>query len=409
MNHPLALIQLVSEQTMQNLLPVLRLQPSRVVHLVTPKTANKVANIQLAIKSAGIKSESEVIHLSHMPSMSEISHAVSECVARMQMEGLETILNFTGGTKLMSIGSFAAAQAAHIPSLYVDTQDSRFVDGATSPRMNEILQGDWSFTPLQSRLQLHTLAIANGIPRVTGGKPWEKYLPLARMLFEDSELENEVHASIQGPQGICPHGSEPRSPEEWIQLLQVPIAIPEIVGLLAVDLGLLRQEESQQFFLPNHMQEGLQELIGDKIYSYHKRLYKALAPLQESIAFLSGAWWEVIVADAMNQSGLFRDIRWSIQVGSHDGPDLEEDLLALRGVQLIYVNCKRRSKQARLLPLLEELKSRGVKIGGSFSKKYLALLTPPSGKVWDNLKQQAQQFEINLITGQNVYHPDAFY
>ncbi len=35
---PIALIQLISEQTMQNLVPVLALKPAKVFHLATPKS-----------------------------------------------------------------------------------------------------------------------------------------------------------------------------------------------------------------------------------------------------------------------------------------------------------------------------------------------------------------------------------
>jgi hypothetical protein len=48
-----ALVQLVGEQTIQNLLQILRLGPDRVVHLVTPKTAGKTAHIRAAAKSQG--------------------------------------------------------------------------------------------------------------------------------------------------------------------------------------------------------------------------------------------------------------------------------------------------------------------------------------------------------------------
>ena len=37
---PIALIQLISEQTMQNLMPLLALKPAKVFRLTTPKTLN---------------------------------------------------------------------------------------------------------------------------------------------------------------------------------------------------------------------------------------------------------------------------------------------------------------------------------------------------------------------------------
>jgi len=47
---PLTLIQLVSEQTVQNLLPVLRLRPDRLVHLAAPRTVHRSSLIAEAAR-----------------------------------------------------------------------------------------------------------------------------------------------------------------------------------------------------------------------------------------------------------------------------------------------------------------------------------------------------------------------
>jgi len=47
----LTLIQLVPEQTMQSLLPVLRLKPDHLVHLASPRTANRSAWIAEAARN----------------------------------------------------------------------------------------------------------------------------------------------------------------------------------------------------------------------------------------------------------------------------------------------------------------------------------------------------------------------
>jgi len=161
---PLTLIQLISEQTVPNLLPILRLRPDRLVHLTTPKTSARANHLRAAAQAAGLKPDVEVIELSAMPGVSETHHAVRESLLQARDADGEAAVNFTGGTKLMSIGAYSAALREKAPSLYVDTQDSCFVDGATSPRMAELLENDWSFTPIRKQLRVDILAIATALP-----------------------------------------------------------------------------------------------------------------------------------------------------------------------------------------------------------------------------------------------------
>ena len=72
---PLTLIQLISEQTMQNLVPLLALKPARVVHLATPKTAARSAQIVEAARQAQVTTDLESIRQSEMPSIPETSRA----------------------------------------------------------------------------------------------------------------------------------------------------------------------------------------------------------------------------------------------------------------------------------------------------------------------------------------------
>ena len=76
----ITLIQLISEQTMQNLVPVLALKPAHVVHLTTPKTAARSAQIIEGARQAGTNTEVESNRLSEMPSIPETSRAVLRAV-----------------------------------------------------------------------------------------------------------------------------------------------------------------------------------------------------------------------------------------------------------------------------------------------------------------------------------------
>ncbi len=407
MTRPLHLIQLVSEQTMPNLLPILRLRPASVTHLVTPRTAARSRHLGDAARAAGIHLRIDVVNLSAMPGIPETCGAVNDAISQARENGGSPVLNFTGGTKLMSIGAYAAAMQTKIPSFYVDTQDDCFVNGGASPEMAVLLDNDWSFTPLRNQIRVDTLAIANGVERVTGGKSWKDALPLARHLFDHHADEAATHEAFHGPAGIFPHGREPRTPADWVKALDRPIPLPPAVGKAATALGLLR-DSGGGFLLPDAPREELQHLAANKVPNFHVRYFGAVAPLQAAATFLTGGWWEVIVAEAMAAAGLFRDIRWSCHVGQREGPDMEEDILAVDGVQLAYVSCKRGGAKAKLLPLLEEVRSRANRIGGTFTRRFLAVCEPPRGRTSTNLQQRARELGVHIVTRETVRSPSAF-
>ncbi len=408
MNHSLTLVQLISEQTMPNLLPILRLRPQKLIHLVTPKTASRSSSLMAAAHAAGIDPQIEVIQLSAMPGIPETFNAVMECLKDIAGTDQPPVVNFTGGTKLMSIGAYAAALQLKAASLYVDTQDACFVDGNTSARMGELLAADWSFTPIRNQLQIHILAIANGIQRVTGGKPWRPMLPLASHLFGNRADEQATHETLHGPSGLFPQGREPRSPMDWIAAIDMRVKIPDPVANLAAKTGLFRLARTGEIMLPDETKAELTFLSSNRVTDFNARYFRAIAPIQQAIGFLTGGWWEVIVADAMDKSGLMRDLRWSIQVGDRYGADLEEDIVALDGVELVHVSCKRGGAKARLLPQLEEIKARAASLGGSFNRRFLAVLNPPTGKVEANLHQRARELGVRIITRQSIYQPGVF-
>src|ERR1035441_10453051 len=94
MTQPLTLIQLISEQTMQNLVPLLALKPTRVVHLATPKTAARSAQIVEAARQAQVSTELESIRLSEMPSIPETSRAVLRAVETAREARQTPVINF---------------------------------------------------------------------------------------------------------------------------------------------------------------------------------------------------------------------------------------------------------------------------------------------------------------------------
>lgn len=405
---PLTLIQLISEQTMQNLVPLLALKPARVVHLATPRTAGRSAQIVEAARQAQVITEMESIRLSDMPSIPETSQAVLRVVEAARERQQTPVINFTGGTKLMSIGAYEAAMREQVTSLYVDTDHQHFLDGHSGPKLNSVLGDDFSFTPFQKALTVNAIAVANGRQRVTGGRDWQPFLPLASHFLRSGTDEFAAWQAVHGPDGLCPRGREPRRAGDWLPLLDRPFPLPPRVGELALAAGLLRADGAR-LLLPDDTRAKLEELARagrPALPDY----FAAVRPLQFALAFLSGGWWEVAVADAAHRSGQFRDLRWSVNVGERQGGfDPEEDIVGVDGVQIAYISCKRGGQKSRLVPLLDELDNRARAIGGHFTRRFLAVYQPPFGQNAANLQKRARELNgIQILTPRDLKSPDTF-
>ena len=394
---PTTLIQLISEQTVQNLLPVMRLRPGHVVHLVTPRTEPREAHVRRAFAALGLRPEVDVVGLSDMPDIAESYRGVESVITAAAGRGDDVVVNFTGGTKLMGIGAYGAATLHKVASLYVDTDRSRFLPGDQSGALERMLDGDTSFGPLLRQLRVDILAIANGMQRVTAGQDWRRLLPLAEVLFADRDLERRVHDAVHGTDGFSPGGREPRKPSAWLKVLDQPIGLPDEVAEIAADLGLLRPGG----LLPDHTRQDLTQLAQTRD-GPSSGYFQAVAPLQHALSLLSGAWWELIVAAGLDSQSGMHDLRWSVQVGDPDGPDQEEDLLAVQGVQLVFVSCKRRAAGQRLVPVMEEIRSRAATIGGRFNRRILAVYESPHRGLLDNMRANAARLGIELWFGDDL-------
>lgn len=405
---PLALIQLISEQTMQNLLPLLALKPAKVFHLATPRTAARSACILEAARQAKTETILENVRLTDMPSIPETSRAVTRAIGEAKAEALTPVVNFTGGTKLMSIGAYEADLREQTVSLYVDTDHRQFIDGHTGPKLNRVLGDDFSFTPHQKALTVNAIAVANGRQRVTGGRDWRPYLEISRHLLEHQHDEDDSWRATHGPNGLCPNGREPRRAADWLPLFDKPWLLPSRVAELALETGLARAHGAA-LYLPATTRPDLEQLAHTE-RPKPQEYFDAVRPLQFALAFLSGGWWEVAVVDAASRSSQFRDLRWSVRVGEpRGGFDAEEDIVAVDGVRIAYFSCKRGGLKARLVPLLDELDNRARSIGGHFTRRFLAIYKAPSGQNAANLRKRAKELNgIEIITPSDLDSPEAF-
>lgn len=403
-----ALVQLVSEQTMQNVLPILRLKPVKVYHLATAKTASRSEHILNAVKSANINPQIENIRLAAMPSITEATRAVARAIGSAREEQLTPVVNFTGGTKLMSVGAYIAAYQAtpRALSLYVDTDDEQFVDGNTADGLSELFENDLSFNLVRPMITLDIIARANGVAHITKGRAWQQYLDLAMYLFQNPVEALAVHAAIS--KFVV---DTPKKLEEWPKLIDCEFELPERVALLASASGLVRLTAAGKCKLPDITRSQLEECCrarskNELVNNFDQKRIAATEPLEFTINFLMGGWWEVVVADAAMR--VFSNVRWSVKISLPGGIELEEDVVCVDGVRAVCISCKRGGSGARLVAHLEELDARARNLGGNFTRKFLAVNMPLKGKTGTALFKRAAELGVKILRPVDIYRPEAF-
>ncbi len=128
------LVQFTTPDTLANLLPALALRPARILHVRSSEEGDdhfKMA-LRAATQEPGLKTWLPKVQDVSLPKGGAELPDTRDLVARALIENAGAIVNFTGGTKLMSLGAFLAASALGRPSFYCDTATNRCIDGRTA-------------------------------------------------------------------------------------------------------------------------------------------------------------------------------------------------------------------------------------------------------------------------------------
>ena len=139
----LSLLQLVSESILVNLLPVMALRPSRILQVRYAESGKGTRLDQAAshFRQALQALAQEPAFKGYQPKVTDITLAgaspdiadTRELIATTLLSNPGMVINFSGGTKLMSIGTYLAAMALGRPSFACDPEAQRFTNGRTAP------------------------------------------------------------------------------------------------------------------------------------------------------------------------------------------------------------------------------------------------------------------------------------
>ena len=399
--NPVTLIHLVSQQTMQNVLPALALQPERIIQVRSQGDvfARAAQATRAALEEAGLKAEVLDWPLkTEFPEMEDTRRAMKYWLPLYPA----AVVNLTGGTKLMSAGALLGAREFSGTSiLYCDTDRRKFVflaDGFPLPQIPD-------FEAAAARLTLRIVMAAHGKSPAdwrfdTAPEPWLEFGRQAfdlrwqeRAAFEAAGFSRQVRAFYRSENG------------------RVPKSAGKLEALLEADLmGAFAGE------LPLPVLHFLESAAAAGVLTKDARGAFRLAPppdgknlashVERAANLLDGSWLELTVLDLVRRNPSVADPHWSVEPQkSATQPDAasfgETDIVCLRLPQgsLQVISCKTRVEKP--LEHVESLRERATHLGGRFAKATLAILfaTEPQAV---NLRRWGRLLGVEILIGPEI-------
>ena len=117
------MVCLISRQTMQNLLPILQLEPQRVVFISTRQEDQSRLLLEAVLAQRAVKLEEPRFVDAYAPE--ETREACRKLVEQFGAGRL--IANLTGGTKVMSLAAYQVFADAQVACVYTDTPNRRLL------------------------------------------------------------------------------------------------------------------------------------------------------------------------------------------------------------------------------------------------------------------------------------------
>lgn len=397
---PLTLIQLVGDQTVQNLLPVMALRPDRIIQLRSRDESGKTrfhdaaANFSSAVRQLKFESATqgyspEVI-TEVIPDNSPGIEATRQTTARLLAANPGSVVNFTGATKLMSIGAHQAASALSAPSIYCDTQEKRFTDGGTGGLAS------WpDFVSTASALTVPLLMAAHG----KNFGEWRHEIPTDALKayglvsFGVRRANEDIAIAFNKALKTFffrKNGKLPSGQADLTALIREPLpaqcsASEPAAQLLkaAVSAGLLNARGNDYFVSAQP----------------RKREVERVANL------LIGTWLELALLAMLERHPRYQNPLWSVEPKRTDDTDFGEmDLVCVdqRTASLRYLSCKSVLDRPPL-EHLEAVGDRAHRVGGSHAASTLVLFHPFDAGQEQTIKRYAKRLRIDAAIGaQNI-------
>lgn len=368
------LLQLVSEEVLPNLLAIMALRPGRLIQVRNGDAAKnpemEAASakfrhaLQVLAQEPAFKNYQPKIQDLHLPHLSPDISSTRDLVANTLATTHGVTVNFSGGTRLMSIGAFQAAAALGRPSLFCDTKGGRFSDGRTGGG-----QARWpEYQSVTSQLSARLLMAVEGRnPDDYRSEPATD--PLRAFGLRAFELANQHWNALEAMNKALrshfhTHNDRlPNNPDELRDLTVKPLP-PQAAA-----------SEPARQFLAAAVSAGL--LKGDA-QNFKLNTQATKRAIDRALSLLLGGWLELAVMDCLLRNPRFKDAAWSFEPAKNDNSDYSDTNLLCVDQQtgsLRLISCKATTTRPPQ-ELLDSVKDRSVRLGGPGAAATLVLYKP---------------------------------
>lgn len=386
------LIQLIGEQTLPNIFPILAVCPDVVFNIYTKGTVTMNEAIIAWCHKFRRHFNLNTLFQPLEPVSEEFDNLRKElaCIVNEKVgcvtkeEPSMIILNMTGGTKPMAIFSmeickkYEKDKGVNIPIFYVDTRNKEFHFLAHEEMREQVLV----YGAFTRTLSLSQLVESGGKTRIIDYRDeWPKVLKAACLMRRmcanlrkvDISLKN-VRDMIGVPMQLLMVGENSRKRVE--DFIREALQDHEVIEGLEL-CGFEQRDGS--FYFNKKLFENAKQIaemqfshvqIHDK-ETYGKMMDKLFA-IQSAHNFLFGGWWEVLVAHAYSCLNPYSEILWSVRTSVGGGMPLETDIVASDGLSLTCISCKR-CPHKKVNQDVEQHSTRTEILGGAISKRIIAV------------------------------------
>jgi len=358
---PRMMIALVSDQRMQNVIPILQAGARYdELTLVLSKDRRTGKPLDRYVHSAGdlkavLEGNLKVNTCQEWVDPYNIEVVMAVVGSCIQDSGHDDqVVNISGGTKPMAIGALRAAQAAQVPSLYTNTEDNEilwlFPDGSTSSEPIQVVGLD---------------------------------VPLYIRAYGERVTESKTVADLDA---ACQTWAEIIGSNHKVIYQQVVVPI----------MSAIKEAHREKSGLPivcsvrpTHRQLGIiEQLAQEGLWEWDQGSGQITVAEELAIECLNGFWVEHYVAMKMQYSGLFDDVRLNVKL---DGVDGEIDVAAVSNGKLVLVECKSNVQRSEQLSKLDSFRRR---LGGPFAQAYYGRASEAYAA---QIQAQARKFGLNGV------------
>jgi hypothetical protein len=356
----LIMIALVSDQRMQNIIPIFQegiaydelilvLSKERGTGQPHPRYKKAVSDL-VAVLNSRLKVRSSEDWVDPY-NIEDVVATISSLVNKYDHSD-RVLVNISGGTKPMAIGALRATHNNGATCLYTNTEDEEILklspDGSIERENIRIAGLD---VPLYIR--------AYG-EEVTDSKK-----------VEDISEKEKTWARTIGDQHA---------------IIYQKIIVPVMSAIKIAQRCKSGFPITCKVTPTRRQREVINQLAQMELWLWHKDSGEILVTDSLSSTFLNGTWVEVFVAMQMHQSNYFDDVRLNIKLRGVEG---EIDVAAISNGKLALIECKSNVQQSQQLSKLDSLRRR---LGGPYAQAYYARASEAYA---NRIQNQCRKFQLN--------------